>query len=89
MKNETISCRKGCGACCIAPSISSALPLLPNGKKANITCPHLAQDFSCTIFTSPLRPLVCASLKAELEMCGANREEALSYLRALEDATKP
>ncbi len=26
MSNYTMDCRIGCGACCIAPSISSALP---------------------------------------------------------------
>ncbi|MCC6439509.1 MAG: YkgJ family cysteine cluster protein, partial [Rhodanobacteraceae bacterium] len=26
-----MSCRSGCGACCIAPSISSPIPGMPNG----------------------------------------------------------
>jgi Fe-S-cluster containining protein len=25
-------CRNGCGACCIAPSISSPIPGMPHGK---------------------------------------------------------
>ncbi|HNV09555.1 MAG TPA: YkgJ family cysteine cluster protein, partial [Dokdonella sp.] len=29
-----MSCRSGCGACCIAPSISSPIPGMPNGKPA-------------------------------------------------------
>ena len=29
-----LSCRPGCGACCIAPSISSPIPDLPQGKPA-------------------------------------------------------
>jgi Fe-S-cluster containining protein len=28
----SINCRLGCGACCIAPSISSAIPGMPKGK---------------------------------------------------------
>jgi Fe-S-cluster containining protein len=27
-----LACRSGCGACCIAPSISSAIPGMPQGK---------------------------------------------------------
>jgi Fe-S-cluster containining protein len=27
-----MDCRIGCGACCIAPSISSPIPGMPNGK---------------------------------------------------------
>ncbi|MCR3872443.1 YkgJ family cysteine cluster protein, partial [Pseudomonas aeruginosa] len=27
-----MQCRAGCGACCIAPSISSPLPGMPAGK---------------------------------------------------------
>ncbi|MCF5019628.1 YkgJ family cysteine cluster protein, partial [Pseudomonas lactis] len=29
-----MKCREGCGACCIAPSISSPLPGMPQGKPA-------------------------------------------------------
>ena len=36
-----MECRKGCGACCIAPSISSPLPGLPFGKMPGDRCPHL------------------------------------------------
>ena len=28
----------GCGACCIAPSISSAIPGMPDGKPAGVRC---------------------------------------------------
>jgi Fe-S-cluster containining protein len=27
-----MDCRAGCGACCIAPSISSPIPGMPDGK---------------------------------------------------------
>lgn len=29
---NTFECRPGCGACCIAPSISSPIPGMPEGK---------------------------------------------------------
>jgi len=31
--DASIDCRSGCGACCIAPSISSPIPGMPNGKQ--------------------------------------------------------
>jgi len=33
-----MQCRIGCAACRIAPSISSAMPLHPLGKPANVRC---------------------------------------------------
>jgi len=27
-----LACRSGCGACCIAPSIASPIPRMPQGK---------------------------------------------------------
>ncbi|NYZ53719.1 YkgJ family cysteine cluster protein, partial [Escherichia coli] len=30
-----MECRPGCGACCTAPSISSPIPGMPDGKPAN------------------------------------------------------
>ncbi|MFA0698258.1 YkgJ family cysteine cluster protein, partial [Vibrio sp. 10N.222.49.C9] len=33
-----MECRLYCGACCIAPSISSSFPLHPNGKNAGERC---------------------------------------------------
>lgn len=82
-------CRPGCAACCIAVSISSPLPGLPAGKPAGIPCPCLTPDGLCSIYNSPERPAVCASLRPEPEMCGSSREEALAYLSALEKATDP
>ena len=35
------------------------------------------------------KPAVCVSLKPSPEMCGASREEALSYLAVLEASTAP
>ncbi|MFP1728324.1 YkgJ family cysteine cluster protein [Lonsdalea quercina] len=84
-----MDCRPGCGACCIAPSISSPLPGMPEGKPANTPCIHLDERMRCGIFHSPLRPAVCASLQPQRDMCGENRDEALLYLIQLENATAP
>jgi Fe-S-cluster containining protein len=82
-----MNCRAQCGACCIAPSISSPLPGLPQGKPAGMPCPHLAADFACGLWGDPRRPAVCASLRPEPEMCGADRDDALQRLRRLERLT--
>jgi hypothetical protein len=83
-----MDCRPGCGACCIAPSISSPIPGMPRGKPAGIPCVQLLPDFRCAIFGRPERPAVCASLRPTEHMCGANREEALAHLEALERQTR-
>jgi len=82
-------CRPGCGACCIAPSISSAIPGMPEGKPAGVRCIHLDEDRRCRIFRLAERPAVCSSLKPEPEMCGGTAEEAYAYLRMLEAETAP
>ena len=84
-----MDCRAGCGACCIAPSISSPIPGMPNGKPAGVRCVHLTPENLCALFGHPDRPAVCNSLRAEIEMCGTSREEALTYLEMLEEATAP
>ena len=84
-----MNCRPGCAACCIAPSISSPLPGLPNGKPANMACPHLDHALMCQLFGLPERPAVCASLAPSEEMCGTDRVHALHFLRHLEQATRP
>jgi hypothetical protein len=81
------SCRPGCGACCIAASISSPIPGLPEGKPAGRACIHLLTDFRCAIYES--RPAVCAGLRPAAEMCGDSREAALAFLARLEAATRP
>jgi Fe-S-cluster containining protein len=82
------ACRLGCSACCIAPSISSSIPGMPNGKPAGVRCIQLTEDNLCKIFDSPLRPAVCKSLQPSYEMCGNNKEEALQYLSELERETR-
>lgn len=82
-----MACRVGCGACCIAPSISSPIPGMPQGKPAGVRCAQLTEDNRCAIFGQPERPAVCASLRAEPAMCGTSRAHALAWLTRLEAAT--
>ena len=81
-------CRAGCGACCIAPSISSPIPGMPAGKSAGVRCIQLTMDNRCAIFGDPRRPPVCASLQLEPAMCGNDRAHALRWLAALEASTR-
>lgn len=85
--SESVSCRPGCGACCTAPSISSPIPGMPNGKPAGIRCVQLDDQHGCRIFGQPGRPRVCASLQPSYEMCGASRAQALLFLSELERLT--
>lgn len=82
-----IACRAGCGACCIAPSISSPILGMPQGKPAGVRCVQLDDLNRCRIFGLPERPAVCLRLKPEPAMCGADAIEALAYLTRLERAT--
>ena len=84
-----MDCRAGCGACCIAPSISSPIPGMPHGKRAGERCVQLLPDLRCAIFGRPERPAVCVSLRPLADICGFNRVEALSLLAAMEIATAP
>lgn len=84
-----MDCRAGCGACCIAPSISSSLPGMPNGKPAGMRCIHLTSDNRCVLFGKPERPEICIRLRPSEEMCGHSRQEALAWLTFLEQATAP
>lgn len=83
------ACRVGCGACCIAPSISSPIPGMPDGKPAGVRCVQLTEDHRCAIFGRPERPAICASFRAMPGMCGTTREEALAILVELESLTRP
>ncbi|MCE7933852.1 MAG: YkgJ family cysteine cluster protein [Chlorobi bacterium CHB2] len=84
-----ISCRAGCGACCIAPSISSPIPGMPNGKPAGVRCVQLTADNRCKLFGLPSRPAVCVGLMPSPTMCGTNSDEAFNYLTQLEILTQP
>ncbi len=84
-----MECRIGCGACCIAPSISSPIPGMPNGKPAGVRCAQLSADNRCLIFGRPERPRVCASLRPDPAMCGSSAAEAMANLITLELLTAP
>lgn len=78
-----MNCRPGCGACCIAPSISTL------GKPAGVPCPHLDVGMRCRLYGLPERPAVCSSLRASADMCSDDREGALRLLVRLEVLTAP
>lgn len=84
-----MKCRPGCAACCIAPSISSAIPGMPQGKPAGIRCVQLDDANQCRIFGLPERPAVCGQLQPDIEMCGDSAPAALAWLTQLEAATAP
>lgn len=84
-----MDCRSDCGACCTAPSISSPIPGMPEGKPANTRCVQLSDTNLCMIFDSPLRPKVCSGLQPDAEMCGSTRQQAITYLLELEALTAP
>jgi len=62
---------------------------MPNGKPAGVRCVQLSDDNRCKIFGQPQRPAVCSSLRASVEMCGDNFDDAFSYLIRLEEITTP
>ena len=84
-----MECRIGCGACCIAPSISSPIPGMPHGKPAGVRCAQLTPDNRCALFGRPERPAVCVSLRPSEEMCGRSSAEAMIRLTLLEHVTSP
>lgn len=84
-----MQCRSGCGACCIAPSITSPIPGMDGGKPAGVRCIQLDDANRCRIFGRPERPAFCAGLAPSAEMCGSSREQAIAWLVALERATTP
>jgi uncharacterized protein len=82
-------CRSACAACCIAPSITTPIPGMPNGKPAGIPCIQLTADLRCALFGDPRRPTVCSSLRPHEDMCGTTRDEALATLTRWETLTAP
>lgn len=82
-----MACRVGCGACCIAPSISSPIPGMPQGKPPGVRCVQLAADNRCRLFGQPQRPAVCIGFRPARDCCGSTREQALAILSRLERET--
>jgi Fe-S-cluster containining protein len=85
----TMDCRTGCGACCIAPSITTPFLGMPNGKRAGERCVHLDAANLCSLFGRPERPRFCIDLRPEPSMCGSSDAEAMAILTRLERATRP
>ncbi|KAB3532837.1 YkgJ family cysteine cluster protein [Alkaliphilus serpentinus] len=83
-----MECRLGCGACCIAPSISSVIPGMLKGKPAGVRCIQLTSDNKCKLFNKKERPAVCVNLKPSKEMCGKDAKEAYKNLTSLESLTR-
>lgn len=83
-----MDCRLGCGACCIAPSISSPIPGMPNGKKAGERCIQLNSENLCLLFGQKERPQVCADFGAEDWVCGETNEQAFMIISDLESNTQ-
>jgi hypothetical protein len=63
---------------------------MPDGKPAGVMCVNLDPEaYLCRIWNTPDYPAVCRGLRAEPEMCGSSREEAIAYLDELERLTRP
>jgi len=82
-----VQCRLGCGACCIAPSISSPIPGMPDGKPAGVRCVQLDDENLCRLFGQSSRPAVCSGFKAEATICGDTNQQAMATLIELENLT--
>ncbi|QFU25051.1 YkgJ family cysteine cluster protein [Shewanella eurypsychrophilus] len=82
-----MNCRLGCGACCIAPSITSPIPGMPNGKPAGERCIQLSDDNLCKIFGLDERPDVCSSFTATTDVCGTTNTDAIRLISYLEAQT--
>jgi Fe-S-cluster containining protein len=82
-------CIEGCGACCIAPAISSPIPGMIEGKPAGVRCVQLDEVNACRLFGSPSRPAVCERFKPQFEMCANGPVQALRWLTDLERHTLP
>jgi len=82
-----MDCRVGCGACCIAPSITSSIPGMPQGKPAGVRCVQLDAANRCRLFGSAERPAVCGGFRPEPGVCGAGTAEAMALIATLERLT--
>ena len=87
--DDRVVCRPRCAACCIAPSISTPIPDMPQGKPAGMPCAQLDELLRCRLFGQANRPAVCRSLQASVTMCGTTAAQAMSWLARLEVLTAP
>ncbi|MEP5766698.1 MAG: YkgJ family cysteine cluster protein [Halieaceae bacterium] len=84
-----MNCRPGCGACCIAASINSPLPGMPQGKPAGVVCVNLDPlSYQCQIWGTPGYPSLCAQFHPAANICGDSREEAIRLITELEIVTR-
>lgn len=58
-------------------------------KPAGVRCVQLDEQDRCKLFGLAERPMVCASLRPEYDMCGDSREQAMRWLGATEVLTAP
>lgn len=65
------------------------MPGHPFGKRAGEACVNLGADYRCRLWGRPERPPFCGGLQPSAEMCGDDRQHALAWLAALEEATRP
>ncbi|MCO7187277.1 MULTISPECIES: YkgJ family cysteine cluster protein [unclassified Pseudoalteromonas] len=82
-----MECRLGCGACCIAPSISSPIPGMPQGKPAGERCVQLNDNNLCKLFGDPRRPKVCGDFVPCEDVCGTDNAHAMWLITELEQCT--
>lgn len=82
-----MECRPACGACCVAPSISSPIPGMPQGKPAGIRCVQLNEQNLCRLFGLPGRPQVCLEFTPIRSICGETDSFAMQQLSLLESMT--
>ncbi len=83
-----MECRPGCGSCCIAPSIHTAMPGMPHGKAAGVRCAHLNENNLCRLFGQLARPRFCQEFSAQEYVCGSSKEEAMQLIALLEVQTR-
>jgi len=79
-------CQK-CGACCIAPSITTPMPNMPDGKPAGVRCVNLSDKNLCVLYGRRERPAFCSGWKPSLEVCGGSFDRAMKNIAALEHET--
>jgi len=82
----SMPCKK-CGACCIAPSITTPMPNMPTGKPAGARCVNLSDENLCMLYGRPERPAFCAGWKPSPEVCAESFAQAMKNLTTLEAET--
>ena len=88
-RENNLDCRIGCGACCIALSISSPILGMPNGKTAGVRCMQLSPDNRCLIYDKPERPTVCLGLRPWKRCAGKLPKKRLRIWNSLNNVPHP